>query len=209
MRNYLSWSWNPSITSIEAVLIYIILVFTGADFDDYTKNVVAKNLLKKGSNEKHSRDFGRFSDVYRRHRRYHVWRINRLSYRKADFFSRLMALQTLISWPQNLIRVLESSQSVKHVEHMWKSDVRRQGIIPSDERSSSILYLLTVSKCISQVERKRATWGAGRHILPVWFNLHVFEVSIETGIHNHFECQIWLDCGGWSIQTGMHHPKPV
>ena len=56
----LKWVENPSITSIDAVLIYIILIFTGADFDDYTKNVVAKNLLKKGSNEKHSRDFGRF-----------------------------------------------------------------------------------------------------------------------------------------------------
>ena len=81
---------------------------------------------------------------------------------KLTFSNRLITLY-ILNCSYNLIREHKSSQNDEHVEHIWHSYVMRQGIISSDERSSSILYLLTASKCIRHIA-KRVTWGAGRHI---------------------------------------------
>ena len=62
---------------------------------------------------------------------------------------------------------------------MKKAHRRRQCIIPSDERSSSILSVLLSIRTIRQLKKKLATWGAGRHIeAHTVFHVIIFEFHV-------------------------------
>ena len=80
--------------------------------------------------------------------------------------------------------------SDKHVEHIRESDVRRQGIIPSDERSSSILYLLTVSKCIRQLVKKELPGAPGGILAEVVYLSDKSRPSVHFMMNHDMELRV-------------------
>ena len=84
------------------------------------------------------------------------WRYRHTSVDHRTWFMNLSQVKVT-----NMLSTLENQMS-------WDrdSDVRRQGILLSEGELASprILYPPIASKYISQVRKKGATWGAGRHI---------------------------------------------